>query len=324
MTRLILKTKRLGLAGVMRSLLTGVLLLSTGCGIFVGNPEDEDTGKRPPKQNPQQDPRVLEKPVESRPSELFFAITDSPRDEVAEVYFTIVKLEVVSVEGLTFDIALQGTDQAVDLLSLQNGLSLALGSSKEVLSGQYAQTRLTLGEKDKARMVMKDGKEKDLKMNGNNVITIDTPFTYAKETGLALTLDFDLRKSIKKEGKNYVLAPNVRLVENHRAGGLAGAAESNAVVCAYEVNATPDTTNDCAASIASATSIDGSYKVSFLPEGSYNLRVYKPNGEVEDIQNVQVVAKSDAEVKPGPKSGPGPSPGSVSGPIAPSPPPADF
>lgn len=312
MTRQSFTTEKFSLAGIVSCLLTGILLLNTGCGIFVGNPEDTDSGKQPRKQSPRLDPRVMDKPPASRPSELFFALTDSPRDEVSEVYFTVVKLEVISASGVVFAIALQDMDEAIDPLTLQNGLSLPLGSSTVIPSGQYVQTRLTLGEKDKARMVMKDGKEKDLKVNGNNVITVDTPFTYTKEVGLALTLDFDLRQSIKKEGKGYILQPSVRLVQNHLAGGLAGAADIDAVVCAYDVSATLDSTSDCAGSISSTTSIDGTYKVSFLPEGSYNLRVYKPNGEVEDIQHVQVVANTDAEVKPGPKPGPagsGPGPG---------------
>lgn len=314
MAQLGLTTKRFGMAGLTRSLLAGLLLLSTSCGIFVGNPEDADTGKRPPKQNPRLDPRVREKPVESRPSELFFALTDSPRDEVSEVYFTIAQLQIVSKGGLVFEIELHGTDRAIDLLSLQNGLSLALGSSKVIPDGEYVETRLTLGETEKARMVMKDGKEKDLKIKGNNVISVPTPFLYNRVTGLALTLDFDLRQSIVKEGKDYVLKPSVRLVQNHLAGGLAGSADKNAVICAYDVSAPLDTTTDCAGSVASATATDGMYKVSFLPEGSYNIRVYKPNGEVEDIQNVQVVAKKDGEVKPGPKPGP------ISGPTPPTPP----
>lgn len=279
-------------------LLSGTLLLSTGCGIFVGNPEGEDSDRRPTKNRPI-DELVRDTPVESKPSEISFALTDSPRDDISEVYVTLKKLEVISKGGIVFEIPLLYRDEPINLLKFQNGISLALGSSADIPSGEYSETRLTIGDKDKASVVLTNGKVERLKVEPKDAtIKIVTPFVFNKEHGLAITLDFDLRQSIKKEPKDYVLKPNVRLVENHKAGALSGKGEENAVVCAYPSTTPPDASDQCAGATASAKVVNGAYKVSFLPEGTYNVRVYKANGEVEDVSNVAVKPQEDLNVPP--------------------------
>ncbi len=274
------------------------LVLNTGCGIFVGNPEGEDSERRPTKNKPI-DELVRDKPEQSKPSEISFALTDSPRDDIREVYLTIMKLEVVSKGGIVFEIPLMYRDEPVNLLQFQNGISLALGSSADLPSGEYSETRLTIGDKDKASVVLANGKSERLKVEPKDAtIKIPAPFIFNKDAGLAITLDFDLRQSIKKEPKDYVLKPNVRLVENHKAGALTGKAEENAVVCAYPSAVTPDATDDCKGSVTSAKAVNGTYKVSFLPEGSYNIRVYKVNGQIEDVTNVPVKAQEDSNMPP--------------------------
>jgi hypothetical protein len=275
-----------------RASLLACLLIS--CGTLVGNPEEDDdagggggTGK----------PSVM-----TAKAPLEIGITDAPLDEVSGVFVTVVKLELAREGGGWVDIPLQ-TAQEIDLLSLQDGRSTPLAALPDLEPGTYQQLRLVLSDTTPPRIVDEEGNSEALKVPSGE-IKIDTPFEHAADTPLALTIDFDLRKSIKyvgggrgkKTGKGrYQMKPHLRLVRNAGAGAIVGTSEHGAVACIYASGSAKDATDDCDSALNSAKVKDGRFKAAFVPAGTYDVRILGGDEPV-DRDGVVVTAGADTDV----------------------------
>lgn len=263
-----------------------VLVIDACGGTLGGNPEKTD----PDTQN-QPDPATA--------PALTISLTDAPVEDARHVYVSVESVQIAQTEGNWITIPLE-TDEEIDLLQLQNGETSLLASLETLPAGIYGQTRLVLAEEAPGRLIDNDGAEHALFIpsGSESGLKIQTAFTKIDGVPLSLTIDFDLRKSIKSAGNGnkskYVLKPVLRLADDSKAGSASGEGENGSVVCVYANDATKDNDDACDNAITSATVKNGQFKLAFLEPGTYDLRVFRNKIAVGDVDDVVVSADKDA------------------------------
>ncbi len=286
-------------------------LLTVSCGILVGNPEDDgdSAGNNPSaKSNDPRDPITAEtsnEPDETIPSsgatnnEFVFHLTDAPIDDLSAVFVNVAGLKVKPSQGEWIDIPLVETAE-INLLSYQNGNALALAKIDSLPAGEYKEIRLILDQETPARAL--DLKDQDVILDvpsgDTSGIKIKGSFTIAEDQqGGDFTIDFDLRHSLKKSGKDsYKLKPVVKIVSNTDAGSIEGESTAD-LVCAYPNDMEiPESEEDCESSQNSAKIKGGKFKLAFLPEATYNLRFFDDEGELIKTLEVAVKAGQATEI----------------------------
>lgn len=177
---------------------------------------------------------------------LTLSITDAAVDNAAEVWVQFSAIELKPADGpsitYTFD-----TPLSVNLLSLQGGLSQDLFNSIVIPSGEYNWIRLavnTSGDLD-SYIKLDDGSEHELTIPGGSQsgLKINDGFIVDAGSETAMTIDFDLRKSVVEAAGSYRLKPVLRLVNNDDVGSISGsidAALTTGVDCS---DADPETGN---------------------------------------------------------------------------------
>lgn len=260
------------------SLFLSVLLLD-GCGGTIGGNPEKDSGQTPTN------------PVTGETAALSFSLTDAPVDDAQHVYVTIAEVQIKQDEGDWITVPLE-TESEIDLLALQDGKSTALASIETLSPGTYKQTRLILSDSVASRLVDNDGVEHELEIPSGSESGLKITSAYTVEEGvpLHLTIDFDLRKSIKAvgNGKRYQMKPVLRLVETDASGGIKGTSETADLVCFYKSDAVVDSDDSCSNAESSARVKDGSFQQSFLTAGSYTLVFFKDGSQAETKSSIVV------------------------------------
>lgn len=263
--------------------LVGAMPWLDGCGgTLAGNPgpakgDDDD---KTPKNN--------------QGAPVSFFMTDAPVEDATSVFITATNIQV-SLQGEQWiDIPLQHTTE-IDLLAYQEGKVLPLGSIADLPAGTYQQTRLVLAENKSSRLIDKNGEEHELKIPSGDEsgLKIKNSFVVEKDKGVELTLDFDLRKSLKRPGgakEKYSLKPVLRMVQNKLVGVITGESEKATVACLYTPDQTFDATDDCPNSIHSTPVRGGKFRLSFVEAGTYKIRLFLPTATFVDRDNLEVKA----------------------------------
>ena len=228
-----------------------------------------------------------------------FEVTDAPIDN-AEVEAVFVTITNVSVDGKS----LEGfSATTINLAALVNGKTEALGNL-DLQAKSYSSIVFELDfDKDvngdaPGCYVEKANGEKDALVASSNKITINNTFEVLANTTNVIVVDFDLRKTIKKEKDglssdfNFVtmaeLTAGIRTVNAELTGKISGSANDanntsdKIIVYAYEkgtFNADVETqgkgesevTFANAVTSAEVKNLSGSYSLDFLEEGEYEL-----------------------------------------------------
>jgi len=234
-------------------------------------------------------------------------LADAPlvdEDNVTGVYISITGIEYHTNGGWHVMEEFNTSVNPFNLLEWQDGNSISLGDF-QMPAGKYTQMRFMLdateegaqpkgnvgcfiefdGDRNET-LYVPSGSETGYKAIGNYEVPINGTVT--------MTADFDVRRSVTVTGSApdsyYKLKPTIRLVVTDQAGGIKGiVSELNAsntyVVYAYESSndLDPDSEagNDFINAVTSAAVKEGgSYTLSFLAEGSYDLIIaeYDENG----------------------------------------------
>ncbi len=278
------------LTSVLAAALTMICVSSAvflgSCGTIAGNPGEDGNGDN----------------KTSAVAPVIFALTDASVDDAKSVLITVESLEV-SLEGESWISIPLSLATEVDLLQYQGGDTLPLASLAALPVGTYKQTRLKLKEGVPSRLVLGDGTEHELAIPSaeQTGIKIVTPFTHEEGKELKLTIDFDLRKSVKKTGpadgkgngnggsnSKYMMKPTLRLVRDDGTGIIKGTTATGEVVCVFAGGAVKDASNECETSENSATVKDGQFKIAFVPAGTYDLRIYAADGATEDRNGIKI------------------------------------
>jgi hypothetical protein len=244
----------------------------------------------------------------SQTGRLKLSVTDAAVDDLESVVVQFRAVEFKPVDGSPVMQELRNaqnvpTPQSVDLLAYQGGRAAVLVNDVVLPAGQYEWIRLIVDNVPnvsdsyvkliggaECEMRVPSGDESGLKMNRG--------FTLPADGSVALTVDFDLRKSVHAppgqksmmDGctQGYLLRPTLRLVQDSEVGAIAGTVDvsrRSAVGCermvyvfADGLNAPNSTTPDDYDGLGveplvmvKADGMTGAYKATFLPSGNYTV-----------------------------------------------------
>ena len=234
---------------------------------------------------------------------LSLGVTDAPVDEASKV--------VVQFSGVAFKRAgaaaervenLAPSPRQLDLLQYQEGRAALLLDGVTLPAGDYQWIRLIVDNEPAVRdsyIVLTGGEECELRVpsGAESGLKLNRGFTLPADGSVALTIDFDLRKSIhappgqrsKTDSctQGYLMRPTLRIVNDAEVGAIAGHVDSALVTdgCLPKVyifsgsGVTPDDIEDAGGAdadplvVADVAIANGStafgYRAAFLPPGPY-------------------------------------------------------
>jgi hypothetical protein len=237
--------------------------------------------------------------------QLSLGVTDAPVDDASSV--------VVQFSGVAFKRAgaaaervqnLSPSPRQLDLLQYQGGHAALLLDGVTLPAGDYEWIRLIVDNEPAVRdsyVVLTGGQECELRVpsGAESGLKLNRGFTLPADGSVALTIDFDLRKSLHappgQRGsaaaftQGYLLRPTLRIVANSEVGAIAGHVDSALVTdgCLPKVyvfsgsGVTPDDIEEVSGTdadplvVASVTVENGStaypYRAAFLPAGPYTV-----------------------------------------------------
>ncbi len=240
-------------------------------------------------------------------------LTDAPIDSLARVVLQFTAVEMKRKKGGWTKYTLP-TPQAIDLLALHGLTTADLLVNMAIEPDEYKQIRFIVDGTPMANYVeLKTGGTVELDVpNGTTTgIKIKKKFTIPDDRLVNLTVDFDLRKSIKKPGASgkYKLKAKMRLLVDDHVGFIRGSvnptllldpacsdmdADTHNAIYVYAghnaatddinelstTNNEPVTTTTIKYDIASGLYI---YEAAFLPQDDYTI-AFTCNADVEDLE----------------------------------------
>jgi hypothetical protein len=225
---------------------------------------------------------------------LKLSITDAPVDDVDEVWVKFSAVEFKPESGAPILNTLQ-TPQSLNLRELRDGRTAVLVNEVVLPAGRYEWIRLVVDNVPNVRdsYVMADGLECELTVpsGAESGLKMNRGFTLTADGSVALTADFDLRKSLHAPPgqksmmgvctQGYLLRPTLRLVQDSEVGAIAGTVHSSRVKpgCSVYVfpgdvaSTTPDDfdNKDAEPVVMAPVSEAGTYKATFLTAGTYTV-----------------------------------------------------
>ena len=237
--------------------------------------------------------------------QLSLGVTDAPVDDASSV--------VVQFSGVAFKRAgadaervqnLSPSPRQLDLLQYQGGHAALLLDGVTLPAGDYQWIRLMVDSEPGVRdsyVVLTGGQECELRVpsGAESGLKLNRGFTLPADGSVALTIDFDLRKSVHAPPglrgsagactQGYLLRPTLRVVNNAEVGAIAGNVDSELVPggCLPKVyifsgsGVTPDDIEEASGTdadplvVASVAIQNGStaypYRAAFLPSGPYTV-----------------------------------------------------
>lgn len=202
-------------------------------------------------------------------------LTDAPADDFASVIVYISEVTVKGSGASANEMVISSTEQSFDLLTLQNGVTAALGTAT-VPTGSYSQIRLLV---DSARVTLKAGNTftdgtssaKLTVPSGSQTgikVTFSPPVTVS-EGQTVLVVDFDISQSFVFQGphdhpNSISFKPVLHATALDVAASISGTilpAIAHATVYAIAGSDTVQT--------AFADVTTGAYTLHFLPPGTY-------------------------------------------------------
>lgn len=185
------------------------------------------------------------------------------------------------------------TPRTINLLGLNNGKTIVLGSS-ELAAGHYTQIRLKISEsylvQNGLRHIMKvpSGSQTGLKLGPE--FTVNPGLTYE------LVIDFDVCRSIVSTGPpsqptSYKLKPHLRVLPKAITGSISGEISNPAnlpVVAAIQ--------NEDTITTSIPDTLTGYFMLSFLPAGFYDISATDTLGQGYFQQNIEVKAGQNSDL----------------------------
>jgi hypothetical protein len=169
------------------------------------------------------------------------SITDGPLDETRRrLQFSGVAFKREG-SASEFVASLSPTPQQIDLLQYQQGRAAVLLSGVVLTAGRYEWLRLIIDNEPNVRdsyLVLESGAECELRVpsGAESGLKLNGGFTLPADGTVALTVDFDLFKSIhappgqRGSGldctQGFLMRPTLRLVDDANVGAIAGSVDA--------------------------------------------------------------------------------------------------
>jgi hypothetical protein len=262
---------------------------------------------------------------------LSLAVTDAPVDDASSV--------VVQFSGVAFKRAgsapetvqnLTPSPRQLDLLQYQEGRAALLLDGVTLPAGDYEWIRLIVDNETGVRdsyLVLTGGEECELTVpsGAESGLKLNRGFTLPADGSVALTIDFDLRKSIHappgQQGaaeactQGYLMRPTLRIVDDANVGAIAGHVASELVTeqCLPKVyvfsgaGATPDDLEDPEGADADPLVVAGvavengstefAYHAAFVPPGSYTVAFTCDDDDATADETLTFVGAQDVTVQ---------------------------
>jgi hypothetical protein len=262
---------------------------------------------------------------------LSLGVTDAPVDDASSV--------VVQFSGVAFKRAgdnaelvhdLDPSPRQLDLLQYQEGRAALLLDGVTLAAGDYEWIRLIVDNDSGVRdsyITLTGGEECELSVpsGAESGLKLNRGFTLPADGSVALTIDFDLRKSIHappgQQGaapdctQGYLMRPTLRIVDDANVGAIAGHVASELVTaqCMPKVHVfsgagvTPDDLEEADGAdadplvVASVTIENGStayaYHAAFLPPGSYTAAFTCADDDADADETLTFVGTQDVTVQ---------------------------
>ena len=248
------------------------------------------------------------------------SVTDAPVDDAASV--------VVQFSGVAFKRAgasvevvqnLSPSPRQLDLLEYQEGRAALLLDGVTLPAGDYEWVRLIVDSENGVRdsyLTRTTGEECELRVpsGAESGLKLNRGFTLPADGSVALTIDFDLRKSIHappgQQGfaeactQGYLMRPTLRIVDNANVGAIAGTVDSALVTedCLPKIyvysgaDVVPDDLEENAASaevdplVVAGVAVENgataySYRAAFIPPGPYTV-AFTCSDDQPDVDDV--------------------------------------
>jgi hypothetical protein len=265
---------------------------------------------------------------------LSLSVTDAPIDHATSV--------VVQFSGVAFKREGMGPEtvedldpspRQIDLLQFQNGRAAVLLDNVTLPAGRYEWLRLIVDNEPNVRdsfLMLDSGAECELRVpsGAQSGLKLNRGFTLPADGSVALTVDFDLRKSIHAppgqsgSGLNctqaFLMRPTLRLVDNANVGAIAGQVDTALITtdCMPKVyvfegaGVTPDdleestpTTPDVDPLLVAKVDLVNEptryqYRASFVPAGDYTVAFTCSDDDPTLDEAVTFGAPQNATVQP--------------------------
>lgn len=239
---------------------------------------------------------------------LKLSVTDAPVDQAEEVWVQFRAVEFKPEGGAPVMHELRNAGGALDpqeinLLQLQGGQAAVLVNDVVLPAGRYEWIRLIVDNQLNVRdsYIKIDGMECELRIPSGDEsgLKMNRGFTLPADGSVALTVDFDLRKSIHappgQKGmaeqcmQGYLMRPTLRLVQDSDVGAIAGTVDPllfNGILgCFPMVYVFADGANAAGTTVpddqdafdpnpvvmAKPDPVSGAYRATFLPSGNYTV-----------------------------------------------------
>ena len=274
-------------------------------------------------------------PAASKTGRLDLSITDAPMDDADEVWvqFRAVEFQPEEGEPVTVefrDDAGNPAPRRINLLPLQDGRSTLLFDDLTLPAGNYQWLRMIVDNEPNVRdsYLMVEGRECELRIPSGDEsgLKLQGGFVLPADGSAALTVDFDLRKSLRappgQKGnapdctQAYLMKPVLRLVRDSQAGGITGTVDPSLVpdeACSRMVYVFADGENAAGSTapddqdgtpadpvvMAKADAVTGIYRASFLPAGPYTVAFTCGEDDLDADDSLDFTAVRGATVQAG-------------------------
>jgi hypothetical protein len=269
-----------------------------------------------------------------RDGRLSLSVTDAPIDHATSV---VVQFSGVAFkrEGMSAETVedLDPSPRQIDLLQFQDGRAAVLLDNVTLPAGRYEWLRLIVDNEPNVRdsfLMLDTGAECELRVpsGAESGLKLNGGFNLPVDGTLALTVDFDLRKSIHappgQSGsgldctQGYIMRPTLRVVDNANVGAIAGEVDAPLVnaeclpkVYVFEgLDVTPDDLEEStpatpdvdALMVASVNVVNGAssyrYLASFVPAGAYTVAFTCGDDDPTADETLTFVDPQNATVQP--------------------------
>jgi hypothetical protein len=231
------------------------------------------------------------------------SLTDAPVDVAQEVWVKVTGV-AFKPSGSAPEIVQGFSPRTLNLLQYQQGDVAVLLDDVPFTAGSYQWLRLVIESEPNVRdsYVMVNGSECELRVpsGAESGLKMNRGFSIAADGSLALTIDFDLRQSLRAppgQGsgtsgactQGYLLRPTLRLIDDANVGAISGTVTFESgmppedclpKVYLFSGTAVPDDVEDTSATadvdplaVVGVTlpdgAVSGTYRAAFIPAGNY-------------------------------------------------------